>query len=169
MEQLNRQLCKGNPDIDYFATLVMGDLDVKTGLLRLSSAGHPHPLVLRAGHPAADIPVGGLPVGIDAGSVYQSEEVQLQPADAVLLFSDGLPDSTNEDGCHYGIDAVRAMAGTHANCDPDQLLTRLEAGLDTFREGSPIADDISMLLLRFMPDTVSVSQQPPEPGQWQAA
>lgn len=152
MEQLNTHLCQGNPDMEYFATLVMGDLDAKTGLLRLTSAGHPHPLLLRPGESVLDIKAGGLPVGIDSTATYDHEEIRLQPTDALLLFSDGLLDCADRQGHHYGIEALRTQAGIHGACELDRLLSHLERDLDAWRDGTPLADDLSLLLLRYKPE-----------------
>ena len=169
MEQLNHHLCQGNQDVDYFATLVMGDLDARTGILRLTSAGHPHPLLLRPGQSALDIEAGGLPVGIDTGATYRHAEVRLQPTDALLLFSDGLLDSEDRQGRHYGIDALRKQAESHSGCELDTLLSQLESDVDDWRDGTPITDDLSLLLLRYKPDSLPGVQSTMESSRCQNA
>lgn len=152
VRRLNRYLCKGNQDLNYFATLVLGDLDATTGKLRLTSAGHPQPLLLSPGTSAVEIKGGGIPLGIDETQEYSHEEIWLNPADVLLLFSDGLLDCEDRQGRRYGLEAFRNVAENHVNCSLTDLLSKLEHNLDAWRAGSPLIDDLSLLLLRFNPD-----------------
>ena len=160
IKRLNQHLCEGNQDLDYFATLVMGDINATTGLLRLSAAGHPPPLLLEYGMDTMEIKTGGLPVGIDSTASYSNQEIWLQPSDSLLLFSDGLLDCENQHGHHYGIDAFRKQAEEHSGCDLIELMSELENGLDEWRGGTPLSDDLSLLLLRFSPDNLQVAHDP---------
>ena len=159
VERLNRHLCEANQDIDYFATLVIGDIDAANGLLRITSAGHPPPLLLRQGHPSHEVEAGGLPIGIDPGACYTHAEIWLQPSDTLLLYSDGLLDCENRHGQRYGIDPVRKRAEGHSGSDLIKLLSQLENDLDEWRSGTPLSDDLSLLLLNFNPDSVNLSHE----------
>jgi len=159
VERLNRHLCEANQDIDYFATLVIGDIDAANGLLRITSAGHPPPLLLRQDHPSHEVEAGGLPIGIDPGACYTHAEIWLQPSDTLLLYSDGLMDCENHQGQQYGLEAVRKRAEGHTGSDLIKLLSRLENDLDEWRSGTPLSDDLSLLLLNFNPDSVKMSHE----------
>src|SRR5262249_32768778 len=88
LARMNRYLCS-LPDAEM-ATVAVALLDPATGELRLSSAGHPPPLLLRAGE--ATFLSGGLGVPLfvveDAG--YDETVVQLEPDDVVVVYTDGL-------------------------------------------------------------------------------
>jgi len=152
LERLNRQICEGNQDLDYFATLVMGDIDVTSGVIRLASAGHPPPLLLRQGSDAVEIKGGGVPLGIESTTRYRHKEIHLQPTDSLLLFSDGLLDCEDTSGHPFGMGEVRKRVGNHWHLDLPELLSQIEDGVDHWRAGRPLADDLSVLLLRFDPD-----------------
>ena len=159
VERLNRHLCEANQDIDYFATLVIGDIDAANGLLRITSAGHPPPLLLRQDHPSLEVEAGGLPIGIDPGACYTHAEIWLHPSDTLLLYSDGLLDCENHHGQQYGIDPVRKRAEGHSGSDLVKLLSQLENDFDEWRSGTPLSDDLSLLLLNFNPDSVNLSHE----------
>jgi sigma-B regulation protein RsbU (phosphoserine phosphatase) len=159
VERLNRHLCEANQDIDYFATLVIGDIDAANGLLRITSAGHPPPLLLRQDQETCEVEAGGLPIGIDPGACYTHAEIWLQPRDTLLLYSDGLLDCENRHGQHYGIEPVRKRADGHNGSDLNKLLSQLENDLDEWRSGTPLSDDLSLLLLNFNPDNVKTSPE----------
>jgi sigma-B regulation protein RsbU (phosphoserine phosphatase) len=162
ISRLNRHLCEANQDLEYFATLIVGDIDAATGLLRLSSAGHPPPLLLRQGSKVSDIQVGGLPIGIDAEAIYEHEEIWLQQDDSLLMYSDGLLDCEDPHGRHYGIASTRNLAEANTGCDLVELLALLEKNLDEWRCGKPLSDDLSLLLLRFNPENHSFAQEAKE-------
>ncbi len=151
IKRLNQYLCKGNQDMDYFATIVMGDLDAVTGKLRLVSAGHPRPLLLRRGEPAIEISGGELPLGIDADVTYSHEELWLQPADSLLLYSDGLLDCEDPQGQRFGKESLRKVADNYTGSNLTGLMLKLENDLDEWRSGTPLMDDLSLLLLQFNP------------------
>jgi len=159
ISKLNQHLCVDNQDIEYFATLVMGDIDAATGLLRFASAGHPPPMLLRQGEQASQIESGGLPIGIDPGASYSHEEIQLRASDSLLLYSDGLLDCEDRDGRHYGIDSLRKQVDKYDGFDLAGLLSQLEHSLDEWRGETALSDDLSLLLLRFAPDTLPLSQE----------
>ena len=157
--RLNRYLCEANQDLDYFATLVIGDIDAASGLLRITSAGHPAPLLLRQDQETCEVEAGGLPVGIDPGAYYTHAELWLQPGDTLLMYSDGLLDCENHHGQQYGIEPVRKRAEVHSGSDLIHLLSQLENDLDKWRSGAPLNDDLSLLLLNFNPDNVKMSHE----------
>jgi len=156
MRQLNRHLCEANQDLDYFATLIVGDINATTGLLRLTSAGHPPPLHLRPYLKAKEIDAGGLPIGIDSEAIYEHTEIWLHPEDSLLLYSDGLLDCENLQGSHYGIEPIRSRVESDIDSGPVKLLSEIENDLDEWRSGSPLNDDLSMLILKFDPDNCDI-------------
>ena len=123
-----------------------------------SAAGHPPPLLLRQGHDVQQIDAGGLPIGIDAGARYAHAEIWLQPEDSLLLYSDGLLDCENHHGHRYGIEPIRERAESFAGSDMIDLLSQFENDLDVWRCGTPLSDDLSLLLLKFTPHNVNASE-----------
>lgn len=154
LERLNRHICASNPDMDFFATLVMGYLDAARGVLRLASAGHPPPLLIRQNSETIEIKCGSVPLGIDETTCYNDERIDLQPADQLLLYSDGLPDCENVNGFHLGMDQVRKSVENHGQLQPPELLLKVEDCVDQWRAGTPLADDLSILLLGFNPESL---------------
>ena len=151
LERLNRQICQGNQDMDFFATLVLGYLDASSGVLQLASAGHPPPLLLRQGSEAIEIKGVGIPLGIDETTRYSHREIHLQPTDSLLLFSDGLLYCEDSAGHQFGMDQVRKRVENHGQLNLSELLSQIEDGVDQWRSSTPLADDLSVLLLRYDP------------------
>ena len=51
--------------VDQYFTLIYAEIDLENGMGRLVQAGHPHPLLLRAGGEVEVLGQGGMPVGAD--------------------------------------------------------------------------------------------------------
>ena len=87
--ELNRRFRAGENDGRYL-TMVLCVLDTNTGRLRVASAGHPPPVLLRDGGTVEIPDVGGFPIAMLDDAVYEDAAVQLHPGDRLCLFSDGI-------------------------------------------------------------------------------
>jgi serine phosphatase RsbU (regulator of sigma subunit) len=92
--RLNSLVCAAEIE-DKFITLGLCVLDVPTRKLTLISAGHTPILIRRADGRVDEVgqEIVGLPLGVMEESVYQELEVQLDPGDVVVLYSDGVTDA----------------------------------------------------------------------------
>lgn len=131
----------------WFVTAVIGTLDLTNGRFRWLNAGHPRPLLLRDGKVVATLEAKpGLPLGL-GGPVPPVEEIQLQPDDAILHYSDGVTEARSDDGDFFG---EERLADHLSRCTADGLLPaetlrRLVARLHEHRQ-PPLADDATLLL-----------------------
>lgn len=80
-------------DPEHFATLVVGELDPRSGELVYVNAGNAPPLWLRADGSIELLEAGGLPVGMLPDAEYEETRIVLQPGDRVLIATDGLFDA----------------------------------------------------------------------------
>jgi sigma-B regulation protein RsbU (phosphoserine phosphatase) len=143
IEELNRR-CQGNGDM-YF-TIVYGILDVRTGLLSITQAGHPHPVYLPTSGEVVMLGDGGFPVGILEDVHYDCVSQQMQVGDRLLLLSDGLLEARSASGEQFGMDRlIRVLKETRHT----PLKSSLKTLEDTLREwvGAEFDDDVSLLAL----------------------
>lgn len=148
IEDLNA-LVLDEMETEHYFTMVLADVDLDTGHVRLSQAGHPHPVVQRRNGAVAHIGAGGLPVGLIPGARFETFEVTLAPGDRLLLMSDGVvecPDPhevlLDEAGLTRMLDDLREVRGPALL---DSILWRLAdwAGRDEF------PDDVSIVSLEY--------------------
>ena len=137
-----------------FATLAYLWLDPVSRICRMSSAGHPPPLVASPdGRVELLESVRGLPLGTGMRARYRQETMELAAGSIVLLYTDGLVERRGQsidEGLQILRDAVAA-----APKDPDRLLEHiLEHVVGTGERG----DDIALLAARVLP----VAPQPLE-------
>jgi phosphoserine phosphatase RsbU/P len=135
-----------------FATAVLTELNMDTGLLRYINAGHPPPLLLRSGHVVRELTAGRrLPLGLDDASVKVGAET-LEPGDRLLLYTDGITEARNPAGEMFGLQRLIDHAERHAaaGLPTPETLRRLAHAVAAHHDG-PAVDDATLLLAEWSP------------------
>lgn len=146
---LNNFLCE-HAEVGRYATVFFGILH-GDGTLEYINAGHPSPLLLRAGEATEPFTEGSCPVGLLPEVDYHVARVKLQAGDTMVLFSDGITEAVDVKEEMYGIDRLRALFAGQANPGLDHLQQSALASLREFTRGASQADDITLLLVRYQP------------------
>jgi serine phosphatase RsbU (regulator of sigma subunit) len=137
---------------DRYVTAVLAELDVGAGRMRWLSAGHPPPLLLRGGRYVKEL---GVPPSPPMGTKLEDGEpaigeVDLEPGDMVLFYTDGLTESRRPDGSLFTTERlaefIERQAGAGAAA-PDTL-RRLRAAIIERGEGT-LRDDATAMLIEW--------------------
>ena len=107
-----------------FATGIIARLAVGTGRLEWSCAGHPPPLLLRGRKVVAELACDpALPFGL-GGPAPEPASCDLEPGDAVLLYTDGVIEARTPDGELFGLERLTDLAEREAarGQPPEQLV-----------------------------------------------
>jgi sigma-B regulation protein RsbU (phosphoserine phosphatase) len=145
---LNDLLYQHTSQMDRFVTLAAAVLDADAHTLTLINAGHPAPLIYRRA--TGKIEEGtskdtiGLPLGVVEGFAYQAHQMQLQPGDCVLLYSDGVTDQLDKQNNQIQQKAIRTalQEGIRA---PQLLADRIVKLLKQHASGRAQQDDITLV------------------------
>jgi phosphoserine phosphatase RsbU/P len=137
-----------------FVTVFLGFLDMRSGTLTYINAGHPPPHLLRArgniervnGKPQA-------PLGVRCGVAYDNYTVQLAPADAVFVCSDGIAEAMNPLEELYTEARLELDLQAAQNAAPADIVRSVKEHVDDFTGTAAKADDVTMLALRWEPAT----------------
>lgn len=133
-----------------FFTIFFMVVNLRTGTLTYSSAGHPPALLLREDAPLELLDAGGMIIGAGAKIPFAEASMTLRPGDKLILYTDGTYEYMNEHEQVYGLDRFFTTAVAHR----DKTITETIEG--TFQEvlehGSdlPPQDDISLLGFEYM-------------------
>lgn len=145
MERINHLFCEASLTT-HFATLACG-LASKDGSVEIANAGHCLPLVKKAGSVEA-IPASGFPLGISCDGKYETAKIRLTEGEALLLYTDGLTESTDGSGNLYGEERTAALFTGLTKASPRELIDALVQDLDTFTGKRRRGDDLTLLALR---------------------
>jgi serine phosphatase RsbU (regulator of sigma subunit) len=111
----------------------------------LVCAGHPAPIVLRAGGGAAPVDTGGPLLGIDDGATWAETRVRLQPGDAIVFYTDGVTEALRTEPLSAAELAALLPAGAGASAE---ALADAVRDLAHERAAGGLRDDVAIVALR---------------------
>lgn len=131
---------------NMFVTCLYAVLDPASGRLRFANAGHDLPY-LRTRDGVVELKATGMPLGLMAGMRYEEREVVIAPGDGLLLHSDGLVESHNEQREMFGFPRFKELVGQRDG--GEALIDLLLAELDrSTGDGWEQEDDIALVTLQ---------------------
>ena len=139
-----------NPE-QLFVTAFAGVLDVETGILEYSSAGHEPPFARRAnGAPERFAIPGGPPLCVVGDFKYEAARRRLEPGEWLCAVTDGATEAMNAAKEFFGVERLRtSLSWMPEDIDPAELVRRLREDLQRFGGAAEIADDITLLAVRW--------------------
>lgn len=147
--EANARLCENN-DAAMFVTAWMGILHTDTGLVEFVNASHNPPLLQQQGSFTYLRTRPGFVLGGMQGIKYVTHEIQLSPADMLLLYTDGLTEAMNQENQLFGNDQVLTVLADQPPETAEQAIQVLMASVAAFADGAEQSDDITLLSLKYM-------------------
>lgn len=148
----NEQLCENN-EAGMFVTAFMGVLEISTGRFTYVNAGHNPPLIKKSGGQFYWLKTRlGFVLGGMEGIHYRQEELIFEKNDIFFSYTDGVTEALNYEENLYG--NLRLLSTLNqSNADIiglHNLLDFIQADIEYFSDGAEQADDITMLVLKYM-------------------
>ena len=149
LEAVNEQICSNNRE-EMFVTVWLGVLDLETGLLSASNAGHEYPVfkkpdgvfeVIKDKH--------GFVIGGMAGVKYSQYEIQFEPGAKLFIYTDGVAEATNAGHELFGLDRIAEALNANRDGTPQDVLESVGRSVEEFVAGEPQFDDLTMLCLEY--------------------
>lgn len=133
-----------------FVTATLCVFDNETGKISFSSAGHPTPYLLRESTGQV-MPVEishGLPLGIESGMPYDSCELETQPGDTFVLYTDGITEAKSAvDGDMYREERLAKLMSLHRG-SADELARKILEAVVEFAGPEADADDLTLVVIK---------------------
>jgi len=133
----------GLPFCTMACVQLIGDVE---GRVEIMSAGHPLPYLIRADG-AVSVGQTGPLLGFDPGATWSGLSVDVDPGEAIVLYSDGVTDTIGPGRERFGDERLARLLGANARASAAELVERLDRELLAFQE-SEQTDDIAVLVLR---------------------
>ncbi|MDX1585394.1 MAG: PP2C family protein-serine/threonine phosphatase [Balneolaceae bacterium] len=140
-----------NTDAEKFVTFFLGILDTSSHTLHYSSGGHEHPFLLHPNDGYSRLKSGGLPLGVMDNQEYEEDSVTLSHGDKLLIYSDGIIDSRNEEDERFGEKKLQGLLTKEKKQNGNELMNNIfEASLAHNANPEPF-DDMTMVVLSRKP------------------
>jgi serine phosphatase RsbU (regulator of sigma subunit) len=155
LARLNQTMLGQNLEHATFATALYGVIDVATCEVTLARAGHPAPMVMRAGAVGSIEPVqpdGGL-LGVFPEEVYTPATVRLSAGDRLLVYTDGIEIAFG--GENLDTDRWRRELSARSHLNAEGLLHDFARQLDASTGSLAPKDDVTAIVLEILPSAAS--------------
>lgn len=134
---------------DKFFSMFYLLYETASGTLTYCNAGHPPPMLLRAGGGLECLEEGGTLVGMGLGDTYVQGKVTVGDGDMLLVYTDGVSELESPDGEQFSAEQLEALFVSLRGQTPEQVLQILTGKLQAHADGRPPDDDISLVCARF--------------------
>ncbi len=145
----NKAICENNQE-EMFVSVWLGVLEISTGKLTAANAGHEYPAI-RYGNGEFEMKKErhSLVVGAMDDTIYREYEVTMTPGSKLFLYTDGVPEASDEEHKLFGEERMLAALNKDADATPDQILRNVSDDIKEFVNGAEQFDDLTMLCLEF--------------------
>ncbi|MGE3319116.1 MAG: PP2C family protein-serine/threonine phosphatase [Candidatus Berkiella sp.] len=150
LTKVNAALQKDNTNV-MFVTTFYAILDVKTGVLKYTNAGHNPPHLIRKDAPLESlVKIHGMALAVMEDLVYKEDQITINPGDTLFLYTDGVTEAENGQGAMLGNDKLVSSLDQYRNLAASELINTIRSDIVNFANGHPQSDDITMLAIRYL-------------------
>jgi serine phosphatase RsbU (regulator of sigma subunit) len=114
------------------------------------NAGHNPPLLYR--HATGEtifMPTGGRAVGWFPDLPVEAVQLELDPGDVIVYYTDGLTEAENPQSDYYGEERLAQALSQVADQSASEILQHILGSVETFCDGAPPFDDLTMIVVRY--------------------
>jgi predicted permease len=149
-EKMNRFLHRSTAANSY-ATFFYAQVDERTRQLRYVNAGHNPPYLLRRVGHASDIhelSTGGAVIGLFPQMSYSEATIDLQSADVLVAFTDGVTEALNTADEEFGEERLKALLGQIMHLPVNEIASRLADELRSWIKDAAQHDDLTFVVMK---------------------
>lgn len=146
---LNEFLYEDLTRAELFITTFYLNYDTGTRKLSFASAGHNPPMLRRSNSRTCEcLDAEGLILGIKRNVAFEEKQVQLEPGDVLLLYTDGITEAANPDGEFFGETRLCSLLAEYHALHPQQIIENLLAQVRSFAGSQNLSDDVSLVVMK---------------------
>lgn len=142
-----------------FVTLLYGVLDGERRTFTYANAGHLAPILVRAGRVVPNFEDSGAVLGVFPEWKYRNSGLELDPADRLMLFTDGITEAGDPESKEFGEEGLIQGARRYPAAPASELATRL---LIEVKEASAwqLRDDATLIVISTLAATNEQQVEP---------
>lgn len=146
LTQLNRFLIR---DVNErrFVSLFLGRLDSASRRFEFASAGQPG-YVIRHSGPVETLEPSAPLLGVIDDELAAGPAVELQPGDVVIVYSDGIAESTSPSGEQFGQLRIQNTIQEHSHAPAAEIVSRVITAVRDFCWKTPPEDDLTLVIIK---------------------
>lgn len=150
INDVNRLLCKDTEKSGNFVTLFYLIVDKAANRLEWIRCGHEPGIVYSPENKTfSDLKGKGLALGVDPSWEYEKNSLSLNKGlQIVLIASDGVWDTENENGERFGKDRVKTIMANNCHRSSKKIIAAITHEIDSFRDTKPLADDVTLVVTK---------------------
>ena len=149
LERVNKLVYASNK-AHMFVTAWLGILEISSGKLITSNAGHEYPILSMNGKYGLIKDKHGLAIGAMPSSKYTDTEFILKPGDKIFVYTDGVAEATDAAKKMFGTaPIVETLNSMPEGASEKDVLLAIRSAVDAFVLDAPQFDDLTMLGLRY--------------------
>ena len=139
-----------NINLTTFVTVFLAHLDPGSLTLTYASAGHNPPLLFHVNgrDESSWLNPTAAAIGLMEEYRVRAETVALSPGDTLLLYTDGVTEATNAADQPFGLDRLSSLVRDNARRPAQDLVRAVRQSLQDFCNDKPLADDVTLLVLK---------------------
>lgn len=146
-EKINRLVYENTPS-DMFITFFLALVDSKRGILKYVNAGHNPPFLITRKARVKLLSKGGILFGVQKDASYTEGEIEFNPEDILLMYTDGVCEAMNFSEEEYGEKRLAKLVTANRNLPLAELLQLIEDEVALFHGSGIYEDDFTLLAAR---------------------
>jgi len=151
LNNVNTEISRGN-DSCTFVTVFLGILNIKTGEMSYTNAGHNPPLkISRKDDITLLNDANCSAIGMDEDFTFSSKTILLQSRDMICIYTDGVTEAFDEQRHMFSEERLIEVVSGHREYTVSKLADEVFRKVQSFSEKMPQADDITILNVRYLP------------------
>jgi sigma-B regulation protein RsbU (phosphoserine phosphatase) len=132
-----------------FVTAWIGIIDLETGVMTCSNAGHEYPAIRQDDGYTLYKDRHGFVLGGMDGVKYKEYEISLKEGDRIFVYTDGVPEANDEAGNQFGTERMLAALNEEREISVTDTLMKVKQRIFEFCGEADQFDDITMLCFEF--------------------
>jgi sigma-B regulation protein RsbU (phosphoserine phosphatase) len=133
---------------DLFVTVIYGVWEPEENHLVYANGGHNPPLCLRADGTVEILTDNDIVLGVLPAVPMSNRNVEIEPGDVVILYTDGVPDAINATEEEFGLDRLIQVANTNRHRSAPEIVDAIRRSVTRFVGGTPQFDDLTLVVLK---------------------